>query len=931
MQGIFTGPMKKLFPFLILLFLHYYCQALPGGAVKGIVTDKATGDPLVGATVTLKNHSTGNKTSTSVGLDGSFQFKFLADGSYEVEAKYVSYKDTEEEVTVANNTVTVRLSLQRKTHDLNEVTIAGGRNAGSDQAARKLEQRSDQVLNAVSARSIEVSPDITIANVTQRISGVSVERSNNGEAQYAIIRGMDQRYQYTLINGIKIPSPSNTNRYVPLDIFPADIVDRLEVYKSLTPGMEGDAIGGAINLALKDAPDDFAVNVNVGTGYAETFFNGGGFTKFDHSASLSRSPRATNGSSYLATTGDFPNNPLHYSNLKTPLASIFGLSVGGRSRNKKFGALLAGSYQNTYRETNSIFFNTQVDANTTGNPPEVTSVQRRIYDIQQQRTAIIGKLDYKFNASNKLTLNGSYINLTQNEYRFASDTSLQLGRVGIGTGRITQDYRSDRTVQRIYNVNLQGDHYLLPNLRLNWMAVYSKATANEPDRTDLNTNTGVTLSNGAFSQGSYYFATNAITHIFSRNSDQDKTGYLNLFYTPVLFNTKIEFSAGGMYRDKERHSEYDEYDLRASTNTSTAQQFNGHIDENSFYVFNPEGTATNALNYNFTEKVAAGYGQFKFTTGRLQTIGGVRYEHTSQDWLTAAPESVTGRYGNIHYDDLLPSLNFKYALTDKQNIRLTYYSAISRPNFFELVPHVVGDPDADYQQVGNPNLKRITAENFDLRYELFPKGLDQLLVGVFYKSIDNPIEYALIPYGTSFALQPNNFGSAHNYGFELDFTKYFNKFGVRANYTYTDSRITTTKISDYLTNTTARQTRPLQGQSKNIGNLSFLYRDGKSGLDAQLSLVYTGSRIDEVSPYLNNDVWQKSFTTLDFSVQKRLFKNLYGYVKATNLLNTPYELEIHRPYPDNGQTVEYQQAGKNTFVRRDSYRQYFLAGLRYKL
>jgi outer membrane cobalamin receptor len=110
-----------------------------------------------------------------------------------------------------------------------------------------------------------------------------------------------------------------------------------------------------------------------------------------------------------------------------------------------------------------------------------------------------------------------------------------------------------------------------------------------------------------------------------------------------------------------------------------------------------------------------------------------------------------------------------------------------------------------------------------------------------------------------------------------------------------------------------------------------LYRDGKSGWDAQLSMVYTGARIQEVSPYLDNDVWQKSFTTLDFSIQKRIFKNFSVYCKATNLLNTPYELEIHRPYPSNGQTVEYQEAGKNTFVRKDTYRQYYIVGLRYKL
>ena len=925
----------------LILFITLSCGAM-AGTVKGMVTDRGTGEQLVGATVTLKNALSGAKRYTSVGLDGSYSFKSVDAGKYQIEAKYVSYKDEEKDIEVSGGAILViNLSLQSKSRDLNEVVVSARNNRETDQSARRLEQRSDRVLNAVSARSIETSPDITIANVTQRISGVSVERSSNGEAQYAIIRGMPQRYQYTTIDGIKIPSPSNTNRYVPLDIFPADIVDRLEVYKSLTANQEGDAIGGAINLALRDAPEDFTLRVNIGTGYAENFFSNS-FTKFDHSASLNRSPRISNGKTYVAGLSDFPTNPFKYSGKKVPLASILGLSIGGRSKDKKFGALLAASYQNTYRETKSLFFNTQV--NLTNNEPQVEDFERREYAIQQQRASVIGKLDYRFNQANKLTLNGSYINLTQNQYRFGSDTSF-LGRTAVGNGRVTQNYRSDRTIQKIYNVNLQGDHRLADWVRFNWMAVYSKATANEPDRSDLNLFTGLTIQpDGSVQQQPTRFdALSSQVHTFTYNSDEDKTGYANLIFTPNLFGTKVELSTGGMYRDKKRHSDYDAYTLRVNGNT--AQTFEGNIDDNTFEVFNGQGTSDNALNYSFTEKIGAAYGQFKFTVGKLQTIGGLRYEHTSQAYQTSASNALAGTSGSNKYYDLLPSVSFKYMLSAKENLRLTYYSAISRPNFYEVVPHTTGDPDADYKEVGNPYLKRTTAENFDLRYELFPKGSDQLLIGAFYKEIKDPIEAALVRQqngtggtSTNIVLQPQNFGTAHNYGFELEAAKYVSKFGVRLNYTYTNSKITTSKLFAYrddngfVTNRLENQTRPLQGQSKHIGNFSFLFKDGQSGLDAQLSLVYTGPRINLVSGYLNNDVWQKSFTTLDFSTEKRLFKNLFGYFKASNLLNTPYELEIRRPYPTSVTvSSEFQKPGENAFVRRDSYNRYYLLGLRYRL
>ena len=926
--------MKKLL--LLFILLCFSAITYAGGIIKGIVTDKKTNEPLIGSTIGIKNQSTGKKSFTSVGLDGTYIFKELEAGTYELEARYVSYELLQKQVTIQDGQiVTVNLSLEPKNSSLNEVSITAKAGRESDQSAQSAERRADQIINAVSARSIEVSPDITIANVTQRVSGVSVERSNNGEAQYAIIRGMDQRYLYTLVNSIKIPSPDNKNRYVPLDIFPADIVDRLEISKSLTANMEGDAIAGAVNLVLKEAPDDFTIHANLGTGYAENFFNNS-FTKFDHSASLTTSPRVANGNSYTATMADFPNNPFHYSSLHVPLATIFGLSVGGRTKDKKLGALVTFSYQNTYRQTNGTFFGTQVDPSS--NQPLVTDIESRTYNIQQQRTGVISKFDYRINNSNHISLDADFINLTQNEYRFSTDTSLELGRVGVGTGRVNQDYRSDRTIQKIYNFNLHGDHKLVDNFSINWSAVYSKADANEPDRADLNVNTGRNVQpDGSVVQEPVLFdPLQAQTRIFAKNSDEDKSGYLNLIYSPKILDTKVEFSAGGMYRDKTRHSVYDEYDLRPGAN-NTAQTFNGDIDNNTFDVFDTQGTGSNALNYDFTEKVGAAYGQFKFTAGKLLAIGGLRYEHTDQSWATGAPVSVAGTTGSINYYDLLPSLNLKYNLTSKQDIRFSYYSAISRPNFYELIPHTVGDPDADYNEVGNPYLKRITAENFDLRYEFFPKGLDQLLAGVFYKKIKDPIEYAVEPSGHDYVLEPENFGNATNYGFELDATKYIRNFGIRANYTFTNSQITTDKIEDYrdangfLTHRTVSQTRPLQGQSKNIGNLSFLYRDNTGGFNAQLSLVYTGARINSVSLYYDNDIWQKSFTTLDFSTEKRLFKNLYAYFKATNLLNTPYELEIKRPYPATGIAVEDQKAGENTFVRKDTYKQYYIIGLRYKL
>ena len=146
--------MKRFYPLLILSLLILTSQAFAVGIVKGVVIDKRTGEPLIGSTVTVKNAASGKKISASVGLDGSFIFRNLTAGAYEVEARYVSYKDEEAHVTVTDNaTANVRLLLSPKAKDLAEVSVRGRASNESDQSARRVEQRADQLVNAVSART----------------------------------------------------------------------------------------------------------------------------------------------------------------------------------------------------------------------------------------------------------------------------------------------------------------------------------------------------------------------------------------------------------------------------------------------------------------------------------------------------------------------------------------------------------------------------------------------------------------------------------------------------------------------------------------------------------------------------------------------------------------------------------------------------------
>lgn len=908
--------------FLLLISTGLYGQ---GYNIKGKVIDQTNDEPMTGAKVVLK----GTNYRAMSGLDGSFVIKGVPQGSYELTASFITYEIYREQLTV-NSDLKVRIHMMEESVELDGVDIIANRSINSEASARADEKNAMNVKNIISAKEIEVSPDITVANVVQRISGVSLERNNNGDGQHAIVRGMDKRYNYTLVNGIKIPSPDPRNRYIPLDIFPSDLLDRLEVTKALTPDMEGDALGGVMDMKMKNAPNHLIVNANVGTGYNQIWINND-YRSFDRSNTNRLSPRMQNGNDFIARTEDFQLENIDFQDKQPAPNQIYNLTVGNRFLNNKLGVLVAGSYQNTYRGSESMFMQVFVDQEE--NTPYYTIVQVRQFSTQQVRSGVHTKLDYQFNKKHRLDLYMAAVNLNDYETRSRVDTILSIGRgQGPGTGRIEIRERSRQRYQGIYNATLQGKHEFGKKLKADWSAVASLATNDDPDMAELKFITAIVRDNdGNYIQDPIMYDTD-YKRRWMNNTDQDYAGYGNIVYSPKVFGKKLELSTGGMYRMKTRTSNYDEYLFRTMP---IMQAWTGSPYDATWNLFNTQGTPTDPLNYDVLENVMAGYGMFNLDLNKLQIMGGVRYEQTFFEWESQAPPQIDGRTGRINYFDLLPSLHFKYMPNEKTNIRTSYFSSISRPNFFEIIPYEINEED--FRERGNPDLKRTKADNFDIRYERFANRLDKIMVGAFYKRIEDPIERALFIQNQAIFLRSNNFGTATNWGFEFDYTKYIREFGVRFFYTYTNSEITTSKIVRYrdadgnLTSREEDQTRPLQGQSAHISNLSLLYKNQRSGTDIQLSTVYTGRRIIGVSPYLDNDIWQRGFVQMDFSFEQRITPGIVAYVKINNFLNTPMQADIMLPNTFNPEQAPYIDSSNDVMVWEDFYFQTYLVGLKFNL
>lgn len=922
--------MKSILQVLLCLILS--AASAKATSLKGYVYDQKTGEALVGASVHLEH----TDKTVLTGLDGSFEIKHPKAGSFTLKVSYLMYKTLTKQIEILkedNPSVKIYLS-ETKDKELSEVVISVKGDGSSEKTARRIEQKALQLVNVVSGRAIEVSPDLTVANVVQRVSGISIERSSSGEGQYAIVRGMDKRYNYTLVNGIKIPSPDNKYRYVPLDIFPAELMERLEAYKTLTPHMEGDAIGGAVNMVMKDAPEKLQVNANLAAGYSQLFIDRN-FMGFDASGINYKSPYEINGKSYKVTPSDFTKGTIDYTSKHPAPNVVGGISIGNRYLNNKLGILLAGSYQNNYRGANSTFYGSSVVS--TDKVGRITSKEERQYSEHNKRYGAHAKLDYLFNQNHKLSFYNAYVDLNSEQLRDAKAVDFSSAyEPEKGNAKLNYATRSRLTEQQIYNSTLQGNHqFLSQKLKINWSAVYSFAKNDVPDQNNINI---LGVRENFIDRRTYAPAIgDAYTHRWERNTEEDKAGYLDMAYPITLAGAKVEFAAGGMYRDKQRSNFFNQYTFTATNPTALyGVDFNKYT-EIEWTVKNQTGAVDNALTYDASEKLSAGYGMFTLTAKDLEVIAGLRVEHTNQGYKMLFPAAELRPVGSQVYTDYLPSLNLKYKLTDKQQLRASYFRALNRPGFYELVPGT-GLIQDDYKEKGNPDLKRATADNYDLRYEMFPNGNDQLLVGAFYKNIKNPIEYSfqadpIRPQDTYYL--PGNFGNARNYGLEVDYIKFVHKFGVKANYTYTHSSITTPK--SYRTRDEAgdlrtfqtNQTRPLYGQSEHIANISLLYKGGKKGFDAQLAAGYTGPRIHTVSQFLDNDLWQQGFVQMDASAEKRFKNNLSIFIKAGNLLNTPNKLFIKGTNPNNsGLTTEYD--GK-TLIRADYYKQTYLLGVRYKI
>ena len=542
--------------------------------LDGIVKDNRTGEPLIGSVIEVKELPS---VKTTTGLDGSFTLHELPNkGRFTLVVRYISYKTREIPVDVSDKGI-VNITLDEDLRELGEVVIKGHKEYHSDRSAIDMEKTAGNVLNVMSQQSIQLSPDVNVATVLQRVSGVTMERDASGEASYAILRGMDKRYNYTLVNGVKIPSPDDKNRYIPLNIFPSDLMDRLVVSKSLTADMEGDAAGGVVDMVMKDAPSHFQIQANAAVGASDYFWKDSrDYLTSNRSDYTHKAPYEVNGPEYKATTSDFASGPTQISRHSMPAPNfVGGLSIGNRFWKDRIGVMLAGSIQNTFRGTERTYNSVKMASGEQA--MYIYSLQHRYYSIHDLTAGVHAKVDLQLE-NNKFEWYNMYVRTNSKGVRYNNTVNTEY----ISSDSYTQDdeTRSLSQTQSIFATHIKGTHHLTKDFTVDWAGIFSQAKSEDPDRVYLSLTNTIQSADGV--DGSLWSGNKNILKTmpknmerrFQHNTDKDWAGYINLAYNSQLGNDiNALWKAGAQYRRKERGNRYYSYNF---TPTDISQKLDGN-------------------------------------------------------------------------------------------------------------------------------------------------------------------------------------------------------------------------------------------------------------------------------------------------------------------------------------------------------------------
>ncbi len=925
------------------------------GSIAGTVKDSGN-SALQGALVELL--PLGRKVATDD--HGQFRITDVPAGEYTLSVSYVG-------LAVANVPVTVQAGQEAAANPVlqvasqsDQVIVSAERLQGEAEAIN-IERTSDDIVQVLPERVITSLPNTNIADAVGRVPSVSLER-DEGEGKYVQIRGTEPRLSNVTVNGVNLPSPETNVRNIKLDAVPADLVERIEVFKTLSADQDADGIGGTVNLVTRTA------------GEKATYALGG--------------------------TGGY--NPIQGGLPRGGFDGTFGKRFGV---NKKFGFLLNGTFDKTNRgiDDQEPGQATGTDPATGRNVAFVNTYDERSYSYYRTRYGFSTGIDYNIKPGTSVYLKGlfgdfhdygetwvytpnagsniksvsadgkqiAFFNCTESnapsgctpgsyQYRhYVRRPDQQLysflsgARHDLSSTLITYEFAGSRSH------NIGGQDFQTTNFKGN-QSVDLALSLQDPlrpkftalDGTNLYDPTQYFITKSSFTnyiaqqlnfQGAASLARryNAHSHLgtfelgikvrnsHSTQNEKDKilaassaSGISTIALSSVLGSYTNPTYYDNFFRiGSQSYGPTSNYRLIQQAVLGNASQFT--VDQATSDTRSASGF------FDANERIYAGYLQNVISFGKLRLQTGVRFDGTNTDFITNILTTNVDSMGNplpptvtraplktSGYFNALPSVQAQYQLEKNTNVRLNYSQGISRPNVGDLVPTLIVDPNTSPKTVteGNPNLKPTKANNYDILLEHFFQPLGIIQGGYFYKQLSNPIYPTASTLGPTDPnagfrlLQSINGPTAHIQGVEVSWEQRFsflpgflNGFGVAANYSYTQSKVTFPAFfNPAVTGGPGRIDHPsLPRQAPNTWNVGFTYdkrrfsmRFAASHNDANIAFynyAHTDAATDK-DPILGingptGDVYFYAHTQYDIQGSYRIHKGLQFIASGLNLSN----------------------------------------------
>lgn len=919
--------LKLMLVFAVCLFFLVPISAQYNtGSIKGVIKDKNSKEPLIGAAALIRNTSIG----AIADFDGNFEISGLKPGVYEVVFSYVAYQPK----VIANVVVEPQKNKELEVEMVEDkimleaATVSAQLRGNTELSAIAGIKTSNVVVNAISAQQIKKTQDRDASEVIKRVPGISII-----DNKFVVIRGLSQRYNNVWINNCAVPSSEADTRAFSFDIIPSSQIDNVTIIKVPTPEYPADFAGGFISIKTKDIPSKNSFSVSLSTGLndeslSHDFKKAQGsstdFLAFDNGFRGLKNnvpSRLTNSNSLqvIDVTQNGFNNSWQIKSI-SPLPDFrFGMTANhfwNIKKNKKLGLLASLNYSNANRS--------YID---------MENSRYSIWNVTEDKSVYVNKYsDNQYSVDSKLgsMLNFSYAPSSRCKYEFRNLFN-QLGREKYTqrdgyqniSGMYVQQKReylySSRTS---YSGQFSNTYNAFDYGTFDWSVGYSYANKNQPDRRIINMEEYVGEI-GDPNNGKLQIEPNDVSRDFS---------YLNENIYSTTFNYKKDFSLGkvqfdlktgfyGEYKNRDYNTRLFLYRWNTNdlpSNFNFLSPFDGvlnpqYYDHGQVYVYEE---TDNRNNYEGTNTLLAGYIGTNIQYYKMNLYGGVRYEKNTMS-LTSYTSISSDRTKTIDYplSDFFPSATLTYKLSDKHQLRFAYGSSINRQEFREISSSVYYDFDLFSDVKGNPSLKPAYIQNLDFRYEIYPSAGELISIAIFTKNFKNPIEWTYLDAGGSYTYTFENAKSANNLGAELEIKKSLS-FLRMPNFTFTFNGALIKSEVEF-EDGSLEENRPMQGQSPYIINGGLFYMLEKSQM--QIGVLYNriGKRIVGIgrsdageNPDINNSIpntYEMPRNSLDLTFSKKIQKHIELRASVRDVFAESVKFVQHPKFRDQNNSIKTRE------------------------